>query len=97
ADPKVEAAKRKQREQLRAPLPLREEKQRASVPPAAPVLSREQVEALIQSGEPLVGVDLAGCDLSRLDLRGRDLSSSKLGGASLSGAQLTGAKLGGAS
>ncbi|MCB9584263.1 MAG: DUF2169 domain-containing protein [Polyangiaceae bacterium] len=92
-DPKAEAERRKRREQLKERLPLRDEKPRASVPPAAPTRSREEVEALVASGGSLSGIDLAGCDLSRLDLRGRDLSASKLGGAALSGALLSGANL----
>ncbi|MEZ4372459.1 MAG: DUF2169 domain-containing protein [Polyangiaceae bacterium] len=93
SDPKVEAEQRKRREQLRERLPLRDEKPRASAPTAAPTRTREEVEALVASGESLSGLDLAGCDLSRLDLRGRDLSASKLGGAALSGTWLSGANL----
>ncbi|MEZ4231945.1 MAG: DUF2169 domain-containing protein [Polyangiaceae bacterium] len=96
ADPKLEAEKRRQREQLKERLPLPAAKQRASAPPAAPTKSREEIEALVASGDSLASADLGGCDLSRLDLRGRDLRAAKLVGATLNGSHFTDANLSGA-
>lgn len=64
--------------------------------PAAPVLSREAVAALLASGASLAGENLAGCDLMSADLAGRDLKGAILRGAYLDGARLGGADLRGA-
>lgn len=97
-DPKVEAQQRLERERLGQRLPLRDApSQPRSAAPAAPALSRTEVEELFTSGASTADLDLSGSDLSRLDLAGRDLSRSKLHGANLAACELTGAILNGAS
>ncbi|MBX3181028.1 MAG: DUF2169 domain-containing protein [Polyangiaceae bacterium] len=93
-DPSTEQARREQAKQAAKRIPLQDAK--PSRAPVAPTRDRAAVEALIQSGEPLVCAELSGCDLHGLDLRGRDLSAARLSQANLSSALLEGARLSGA-
>ena len=74
----------------------------ATEPPPPHVDLRALVEARVQAGEPLSGMDLRGADLSELDLHGQtfdgsDLSAACLDRADLRGANAEGARLAGAS
>jgi uncharacterized protein YjbI with pentapeptide repeats len=59
-------------------------------------IARARVQAALDAGEPLGGLDLTGADLRGLDLHGRDLRGALLEAARLEGANLDGADLTGA-